>query len=210
MTGADNVTVFLGLAIGLLVGMVGHEYAHARTADYFGDKTARLHGRLTLNPKAHVDPLGTLILPAIFLFPVLVGSSVFGGVIFGWAKPVPVSPHRMRHPRSDGMWTALAGPATNFALAALAGLAIRAGASGRVAQVLFFALTANVFLGIINALPIPPLDGSKVLARALSPQAAFKMEELGQYGLLFLILLFLFFQDPLVRLADGVIRGLVS
>lgn len=207
MTGTDNVVAFLGMGIGLLAGMVGHEYAHARAADHFGDKTARLHGRLTLNPKAHVDPVGTVILPAIFLVSILVGRPF--GVVFGWAKPVPVSPHRMRHPRSDSVWVALAGPATNFAIAAVAAAGFRA-SSGRTVEVLFWVIFVNVFLGIINALPIPPLDGSKVLARFLSPQAAFRMEELGQYGLLFLLLIFFLFSNQLGAMADGVIRVLIT
>jgi Zn-dependent protease len=208
VSGRDNVLAFLGLGIGLLLGMIGHEYAHARFADAFGDKTARLYGRLTINPAAHVDPLGTLILPGIFLLSVLVGSPI--GFVFGWAKPVPISPHRMRSPRTNAMLVALAGPAYNFAIAALAGAGYRAASSLDLKQLLLWIVIANVWLGIINALPIPPLDGSKVLARFLSPQAAFKMEELGQYGLLFLLLIFFVFRNVVDAMADGIIRPLIG
>ena len=217
MSGRDNVLAFVGLGIGLLVGMIGHEYAHARSADAFGDKTARMYGRLTLNPGAHVDPLGTLILPGIFLFSVLVGSPI--GFVFGWAKPVPISPHRMRSPRTNAMLVALAGPAFNFAVAAVAAAGYRAASpsnffpfppSTDAQWLLFYVILANVWLGIINALPVPPLDGSKVLARFLSPQAAFKMEELGQYGLLFLLLIFFVFRNVVDAMAEGVIRPLIG
>lgn len=208
MTGRDNVIAFLGMGLGLLFGLVGHEYAHARAADTFGDKTARLHGRLTLNPAAHVDPLGTLILPGIFLISVLVGRPL--GVVFGWAKPVPISPHRMRSPRTHAMLTALAGPATNLLLAGVAAFLYRTLTDADVRTGLVWFILVNVFLTIINALPIPPLDGSKILARFLSPRAAYRMEELGQYGLLFLLVLFFIFQDQLSAMAGGVIDALIG
>ncbi|MGH2786070.1 MAG: site-2 protease family protein [Actinomycetota bacterium] len=194
---------FLGAAIGILVGMVGHEYAHARAAVAFGDPTPRMMGRLTLNPKAHVDPFGTLILPAVFLVTVLFKASF--GFFFGYAKPVTVHPGRMRNPKRDAVLVAVAGPGFNLALAALAGFAYQnAGDSSRIRTVLAWITIINSFLFIINILPIPPLDGSKILARFLSPSAAMRMEELGQYLILFLLALFLIFPRVLENMGQAV------
>lgn len=203
---------FIGAAIGIFVGMVGHEYAHARSAVSFGDPTPRMMGRLTMNPKAHIDPLGTLILPGVFLVTILFRASF--GFFFGYAKPVTVHPGRMRNPKRDAVLVALAGPAFNLSLAILAGLAFRnAGDSARVLTVLLWITVINSFLFIINILPIPPLDGSRILARFLSPSAAMKMEELGQYLVLFLLALFLLFPRVLENMGRAVycpILGLPS
>jgi Zn-dependent protease len=194
---------FIGAAIGIYAGMIGHEFAHARTAVTFGDPTPRMMGRLTLNPKAHVDPFGTLILPAVFLVTVLFKASF--GFFFGYAKPVTVHPGRMRNPKRDAVLVALAGPAFNLALAALAGFGFQnAGNSSRLLQVLFWITVINSFLFIINILPIPPLDGSRILARFLSPAAAMKMEELGQYLIFFLLALFLIFPRVLENMGQAV------
>ena len=194
---------FLGAGIGLLVGMVGHEYAHARAAVSFGDPTPRMMGRLTLNPKAHVDPFGTIIMPAIFLVTVLFRASF--GFFFGYAKPVTVHPGRMRNPKRDAILVALAGPAFNLALAALAGFGFQnIGDSTRAREVLIWITIINSFLFIINILPIPPLDGSRIISRFLSPAAAMKMEEFGQYLILFLLALFLIFPAVLERMGEAV------
>ncbi|MGH2794842.1 MAG: site-2 protease family protein [Actinomycetota bacterium] len=194
---------FIGAALGIFVGMIGHEYAHARTAVAFGDPTPRMMGRLTLNPKAHVDPFGTIIMPAVFLVTVLFRASF--GFFFGYAKPVTVHPGRMRNPKRDAILVALAGPGFNLALAAVAGFAFQnAGDSGRLLQILLWITVINSFLFIINILPIPPLDGSRILARFLSPAAAMKMEELGQYLILFLLALFLIFPAVLENMGEAV------
>lgn len=217
---AGTLVQALGLAAGFFFGIVGHEYAHARVASALGDRTPRLHGRVTLNPKAHIDPLGTLILPGIFFLSVLVGSPI--GVMFGWAKPVPLNPRQLRNPRDGSMLVAAVGPATNLVVALLAGAAFRTARSGgqvagllggtRLTQFLFWFIVVNSFMFVINVLPIPPLDGSKVLARFLSQSAAYRLEELGQYGLLFLLLFFIFpplagiltgLTDPVCKLATG-------
>lgn len=199
----------LGAAIGLFLGMILHEYAHARVAVWLGDKTPKLHGRLTLNPKAHADPVGTIILPAIFVIPLMVGRPL--GFLFGYAKPVPYNPNAMRDRRWSPLAVALAGPAVNFGLAFAAGAGLRAqlssGSVNIAVDLLIGILTVNVFLGIINILPIPPLDGSKVLRLFLSPQAAWRLEELSQYLLLFLVVLFLLFRGVLTAIADPVCRA---
>lgn len=224
---ADTAIQALGLAVGFFLGMILHEYAHARASDALGDKTPRLYGRLTLNPKAHVDPLGTLILPGIFILSVLVGSPF--GLMFGYAKPVPTNPHRLRSPRNHAVAVALAGPLTNLAIAAVAGFGFQSVVRGQgealadviarqggvslvdlsvTAQILYWVLVLNAFLFVLNALPIPPLDGSKVLARFLSPSAASKLEELGQYGLLFLLLFFIF--EPLGDILRGLVEPIIT
>lgn len=202
----NNLIAAVGLGLGLLVGMIAHEYAHARVSVALGDRTPRLYGRLTLNPKAHIDPLGTIILPAIFVLSVLVGSPL--RLMFGWAKPVPTNPRLLRNPRDHTIAVALAGPATNLLIAAVAGVGFRAATGTNTRLFLFWVVVVNVFLFVINALPIPPLDGSKVLARFLSPSAAQKMEEIGQYGLLFLLLFFIF--PPLAGILTGLTDPLID
>lgn len=198
----------LGLAAGIFLGLILHEFAHALAAVSMGDKTPIAYGRLTLNPKAHADPIGTLILPALFIIPVMVGARI-GGFLFGFAKPVPFNPQNMRSPRWGPIATALAGPATNLVLAFAAGAGLSMPGTLRslpLLGILGGILIINVYLAIINSLPIPPLDGSKVLRLFLSPQAAFKLEELSQYFLLFLLVLFLFFGRVIAAMADPVCR----
>ena len=200
----------IGAAVGIFAGMILHEYAHARAAVAAGDRTPKLYGRVTLNPKAHIDPLGTIIMPAIFIVPMLVGKPL--GFIFGYAKPVPLNTRAMRHARWSPFFVAMAGPLTNFALALLAGVGLKiVGVSAllegnAVSLMLLGALTVNSFLALINALPVPPLDGSRILGLFLSPAAAYKIEELGQYAILFLIALFLIFGRVVAAMADPVCR----
>jgi len=157
----------------LIPSVVLHEVSHGVAALAFGDDTAQRAGRLNLNPARHVDPVGTLIIPAVL--------ALSGSAVFGYAKPVPVNPGRMRHPRNDSLAVSLAGPACNLVLAALAVIALRVFAhpSGFVAlgswstatRVVFLFGFVNVTLAVFNALPIPPLDGSAVLERLLPPSA---------------------------------------
>lgn len=201
----------LGMLVGIFAGMVLHEYAHARIAVAMGDRTPIAYGRVTLNPKAHADPLGTIILPLVFILPIMVDKPITG-FLFGYAKPVPLNLRGMKDQKRAPLIVALAGPTTNFALAVAGGAILRVvtgpGVSGTDLPIFLAGfLTVNVFLGIINSLPIPPLDGSRVLGLFLSPAAMFKMEELAQYFLLFLILLFLFFGGFLSALADPVCRA---
>jgi Zn-dependent protease len=197
---------FIGVGIGLLIGMIGHELSHARVAVSLGDPTPRMMGRLTLNPKAHADPVGTLILPGIFLISILFRAQLL--FFFGWAKPVTIHPGRLRNPRRDAVLVALAGPAFNLLIVVLAGIGFRqlrsGGGDARWLDILLLIAVVNTFLFIINILPIPPLDGSKVLARFLSPAAAMKMEEWSQYLFLFLIVLFLLFRTVLANAADAI------
>ncbi len=176
----------------LAIAIVFHEVAHGRAAKYFGDMTASEQGRLSLNPIRHIDPIGTVILPLIL--------AVTGAPIFGWAKPVPVNPNRMRKPRTHMAIVAAAGPASNIILALLAGaiLAISSRAIGssepNVATALFVGnvgnfIAINLFLAVFNMIPIPPFDGSKVLAGLLPEPLASKFQKLDRFSFTFMIIL---------------------
>ena len=150
----------------LLLSLTIHETAHAATADWYGDPTARRLGRISLNPAVHVDPVGTVILPLLGI--------LAGGFVFGWAKPVPVNPANLRRPRQDFLVIAAAGPASNIVLAigaswllAAVGLEAAGGWAGAVATFAFAMLQLNLLLAVFNMIPVPPLDGGNVLAGLL-------------------------------------------
>lgn len=149
----------------IVPSIILHEIAHGYVALFFGDDTAKRAGRLTLNPIAHVDPVGTLIVPALL--------ALKGIGFFGWAKPVPVNLAKLRSPRNHGVLVALAGPATNLLLALGAGIAFKVlfansyGPLGIVAEVIYVFGLMNVSLAIFNLMPIPPLDGSVLFERLL-------------------------------------------
>lgn len=199
----------IGIGAGFFFGIVLHEYAHAKVSDMLGDRYPRLQGRLTLNPKAHVDPVGTLGMPGLFLFLSLVGQPF--RFVFGYGKPMEYNPQTLRNGTAGRVMVALAGPAVNLALAAIGGIGSRivpAGGSPSLAAILLFFMSVNVFLLVINVLPIPPLDGSKILALFLSPAAQFKMQEYSQYILLFLIVIFLFLPAVPAAMATPICRAL--
>ena len=166
----------------LLFSLSVHESAHAWMASRLGDQTARMLGRVSLNPMDHVDPIGTLLLPALMIFGPLFGFGMFGGLLFGWAKPVPIISRNFRNFKRDDMLVSLAGPASNLmlALVAFAGLAavllseghLPEGVSPSTTQqslemLCNIAMQLNLTLCIFNLLPIPPLDGSHVLRNIL-------------------------------------------
>jgi Zn-dependent protease len=168
----------------LIVAITFHEAAHGFVAHALGDNTAWERGRVTFNPLKHIDPFGTLILPAMLLL----AHSPF---LFGYAKPVPVNFRALRHPRIDMVWVALAGPATNIILAvAFHGLSlVPAGAAQWLADNLRNALVVNVVLAVFNMLPIPPLDGGRVAVGLLPGVLAGALARLEPYGMLILIAL---------------------
>ena len=170
----------------LVIAITFHEAAHGFVAHHFGDNTAWERGRVSFNPLKHIDPFGTLILPAVLLF----SHSPF---LFGYAKPVPVNFRALRHPRIDMVWVALAGPATNIALALAAAAAFHVlayapeSAAQWIADNLENALRINVVLAIFNMLPIPPLDGGRVAVGLLPNALAVPLSRLEPYGMLLLI-----------------------
>jgi Zn-dependent protease len=170
--------MFLSIII-ILAAVSVHEFAHAWASDYLGDPTAKLEGRLTLNPLAHLDPIGTLTL------------ILFG---FGWGKPVPVDSYNLKNPRRDEALISLAGPLSNILLAVFFGIIFRFLPQLQITnyQLLINFLAINLGLAYFNLLPLPPLDGSKILFGILPYQAANEAEEtLSEYGIVLLLMLFI-------------------
>ena len=179
-------------AIPILLAITVHEASHGYAAKYFGDLTAERLGRISLNPLKHIDPVGTILLPALTLF--------FGGVLFGWAKPVPVNFGNLRHPKKDMLWVAAAGPASNFVMAVLWSLllgTIKYKLSQGVysplfpflLQMSFVGVTINVVLMVLNLLPMPPLDGGRIAVSLLPNNLAIKLAQVEKYGFAILIAL---------------------
>ena len=190
MNGVDLAYIPIFFVV-FLFSLSFHEAAHAWTAERFGDSTGRYMGRITLNPIPHIDVFGTIIFPLVGL--------LTGGMMFGWAKPVPVNTSQMRDRKMGDIWTSLAGPLSNailavvfFVLLKIAGQ-IPAATFGELARplsmLLYTGLTLNVLLMIFNLLPIPPLDGSHVLKNLLSGGAADAYERLEPYGFILMIAL---------------------
>jgi len=177
-------------AIPLLFAITVHEVAHGWVANRLGDPTAKMLGRLTLNPAKHIDPVGTIIVPGILL--------ALGGFVFGWAKPVPVTWENLKNPKRDMALVAIAGPITNLLMALgwafIAKIAILTVANiGFPAKILFFMSRAgiiiNLVLMILNLLPIPPLDGSRVLASIVPKRMEYSLYLIEPYGFFILVAL---------------------
>lgn len=191
--GMDLTGFISRLAIGLpgfLLAIVFHEAAHAWMASRFGDNTARSMGRLSLNPAVHYDLIGTVIFPLI--------GALMGGVMFGWAKPVPVDPRQFKNMKSGIFWVSFAGPLANIVLAivsaALFALLITKVPQdfifhAQFAEMLRISVMINIVIAVFNLIPFPPLDGSKMVSTFLDYNAARKYEELQRYSFLFIFIL---------------------
>ena len=181
-----------------------HEYSHAWMAEQLGDSTAKYAGRLTLNPLVHIDKWGTIIMP-LFLF-----FATGGRFLFAYAKPVPFNPYNLRSQRWGPLWVAIAGPISNFLLAGAFGILMRFLSVSNLTLFLSVIVYANVLLGVFNLVPIPPLDGSKILFAILPPEHSFKLQTfLEKYGFV-ILLAFIFFGYQLISPAISFVYSLFT
>ena len=197
-------------ALPVLFAITVHEASHAYAAKHFGNKTAWMLGRCSLNPIKHIDPFGTVLLPLLCVW--------LGGFVFGWAKPVPVNFDGLRRPKQDMLWVAAAGPASNLAMALgwalLMKLALVSGASYFATPLALMAeagIIINISLMALNLLPLLPLDGGRIVYSLLPRDLANRYSRIEPYGMYILIALMLFgvlgtLMMPLVRLGYGLIR----
>ncbi len=178
-------------AIPLIFAITVHETAHGWVASKCGDPTAKMLGRLTLNPIKHIDPVGTIILPLILLL-------LPGHFMFGWAKPVPVDYRNLRKPRPHMALVAAAGPVSNFLMACIWAVVAKIGVAvlgfdqwtGTILAAMGTAgIFVNIMLGVLNLIPLPPLDGSRIVSSMLSPNAAWRYSQIERYGFIILIVL---------------------
>ncbi|GAB3246874.1 site-2 protease family protein [Chitinimonas naiadis] len=175
-------------ALPVLFAITVHEASHGYAAKHFGDRTAEMEGRLSLNPLRHIDLFGTILVPALAL--------LLGGFLFGWAKPVPVDFRNLRNPKADMLWVALAGPGSNLLMAVAWGLLLKLastldGSSFQLplAYMAQAGIQINVVLMVLNLLPLPPLDGGRVLISLLPNRAAYAVSRIEPYGMFILIAL---------------------
>jgi len=206
LTIIQKIVIF---ALPVIFAITVHEAAHGYAAKYFGDMTAFNAGRISLNPLKHIDPFGTILLPALTI--------MLGGILFGWAKPVPVDFRRLRNPKKDMLWVAAAGPASNFVMAIFWALVMKFSVSAPEAFVLPLALMAkagvsiNIVLMVLNLLPLPPLDGGRIAVSLLPLNLARPFAQIERYG--FIILIVLLFTGVLGRVLDpliGLVYSLIS
>ena len=189
MQGMDQITRIAIYAIPVIIAITLHEAAHGFVARHFGDDTAARAGRVTLNPFKHIDPFGTIILPALLL----VSKA---GFVFGYAKPVPVNFAALCHPKRDMIWVAAAGPAMNILLAlisvALLAIAVpfKSAAPQWLPALLWSSVDINLVLAVLNLWPIPPLDGSRVAVGLLPPVLAAPLWRASRYGMIFVLAIF--------------------
>lgn len=182
----NQIVLFLMRLALLIPAVCVHEFAHALAADRLGDKTARNAGRLTLNPLAHIDPMWTVLLPLMLFI------STRGMFVFGSAKPVPINYRFLGNPRKDVIWIGLAGPVANFLLAFLCFVLLRFLRSGQSASLLVVLAQINIFLGVFNLIPVPPLDGSRIAAGLLPERLSTAYLRIEPYGIVIMIALLWF------------------
>jgi Zn-dependent protease len=192
-------------ALPVIFAITVHEAAHGYVARYFGDMTAHLEGRITLNPFNHIDPIGTILVPALTMFA--------GGILFGWAKPVPVDFGKLRNPKRDMLWVAAAGPASNLVMAIIWAIVFSFSTHAPAAFVTPLAYMAqagimiNVVLLVLNLLPLPPLDGGRIAVSLLPNHLAYQFSKLERFG--FIILIVLLFTGVLSQIMMPFIKGTI-
>ena len=203
-------------APGFLAAIVFHEAAHALVALRFGDNTAKMQGRLSLNPLVHVDPIGTVVFPLV--------SALLGGVMFGWARPVPVNPRNLRNIRKGIFWVSFAGPLSNVVMAIMAAFLLAVLETkisrglpfyGELVAMLHMAMLINIVVAVFNLIPFPPLDGSKMVSSFLDYETARKYEDLGRYSFLFILVLWFtpvlgLIMAPALQAGNGILRIFIA
>jgi Zn-dependent protease len=193
-------------ALPVVFAITVHEAAHGYAARFFGDMTADRAGRISLNPLKHIDPIGTILLPALTL--------MIGGILFGWAKPVPVDFSRLRNPKRDMLWVAAAGPASNLLMALFWAFVINvsshapANYSEPMALMGQAGVMINVVLMVLNLLPLPPLDGGRIAVSLLPNHLAYKFAQIERYG--FIILIVLLATGILSSIMEPLIRAVIN
>jgi Zn-dependent protease len=193
MNNLSSMQTFAVWVLPVLFAITVHEVAHGWVAKLFGDRTAQMLGRLTLNPLKHIDPVGTILVPGLLL--------LMGGFVFGWAKPVPVNARNLGNPKRDMAIVAIVGPLANLCMAFIWAIIIRIGtlfisSSEAIAMPLIYmgsaGISINIFLMMLNLLPIPPLDGGRVISGFLPGPLAYKLNRLEPYGFMILVALIYF------------------
>ncbi|MEJ8837200.1 site-2 protease family protein [Ramlibacter sp. AN1133] len=177
----NTIQTILIYALPVLFAITVHEAAHGYVARHFGDNTAYMMGRVTLNPLKHIDPIGTILMPLMLYF------ATSGAFLFGYAKPVPVNFGQLRHPKRDSVWVALAGPASNFIQAILWALAFTLLVAAGVNERFFLSMAkagvlVNLVMWAFNLFPLPPLDGGRVLVGVLPPRQAYALSRIEPWG----------------------------
>jgi Zn-dependent protease len=211
-------TIALGV-LPVVFAITLHEAAHGYIARAFGDRTAEMHGRITLNPLRHIDPVGTILVPgALILAAAKLGGPHF---VFGWAKPVPVNFGNLRDPKRDMLWVAAAGPAVNFAMALAWAVLFRFAMPGgmfgssSIVEMARIGVSVNLVLMALNLLPIPPLDGGRIAVSLLPMPAAHAFAKLEPFGLFLIVGLLAFgvldnVMGPLLRFGEWALQSLVQ
>ena len=205
-------------AVPVILAITLHEASHGYVAKLFGDRTAEMLGRVTLNPLKHIDPVGTLLVPGLLL---LMSKAIGGGFVFGWAKPVPVNFANLRNPKRDMLWVAAAGPGANLAMAVFWAVAFKllVTTGGSLApHALLMAkvgISVNLVLMALNLLPIPPLDGGRIAVSVLPVRAArawARLEPIGLFVIIGLLALGLLddVMEPIVRFGEWILQTLLG
>jgi Zn-dependent protease len=211
-----NPLTFVFFAISIIPAIVVHELAHGWMAIRLGDYTPKLMGRMTSNPRRHIDPFGSLVVPGLLLLPVLFGSP---GVPFGYAKSMPIDRSNLRDPDRHGIWIALTGIVANLLLAVPAAIAFRfTGApvgpflseqGGPVSEFLYIWVFTNVLIGVFHIMPIPPLDGARIVAVFLPPRARSLFESWEPYGGIFVLVIFFIIPAPVFFIVSAIVNGVL-